>query len=91
MDKYSLEYESQDITQSENQLAEMVRKSGQQLAPCVEIDGIMLADTSGQEVEKYLLSRNLVKSSMIEPDASANDLLNDDENETIRSKTTRFF
>ena len=33
----------------------MVTKSGQPLSPCVEIDGEMLADIDGQELEDYLL------------------------------------
>ena len=41
----------------------MVRKSGQPLSPCVEIDGVMLADISGEEVENYLLANNLVKAT----------------------------
>ena len=41
----------------------MVRKSGQPLSPCVEIDGVMLADISGEEVENYLLANDLVKPS----------------------------
>lgn len=91
MEKYSLEYESFDIDRNNNQYHEMARKSGQRLAPCVEIDGLMLVDTSGQEIEKYLLSRNLVKSDTLEIETPANTSYNDEEHEAIRSKTTRFF
>jgi hypothetical protein len=38
------------------------RSPGQPLSPCVEIDGVMLADVSGEEVENYLLSNDLVKA-----------------------------
>lgn len=42
---------------------EMVQRSGQTLSPCVEIDGHMLADVSGEEVENYLLAQGLVQPS----------------------------
>ena len=38
-----------------------MKKSGQQLSPCVEIDGQLLADVSGEEVEAYLLKSGFVK------------------------------
>ena len=50
----------------------MVSKSGQQLSPCVEIDGFMLADISGEEVEKYLLSQKLVTENTKAPEAPIN-------------------
>jgi len=34
----------------------MVEKSGQMLSPCVEINGQMLADISGEEVESWILA-----------------------------------
>jgi len=39
----------------------MVRKSGQPLSSCVEINDVMLADVSGPEVEAYLIGGGLVK------------------------------
>ena len=39
----------------------MVELTGQTNQPCVEIDGVMLADVSGEEVENYLKSNNLVE------------------------------
>ena len=59
--KYNLDYEDKDIINDRTNYSEMVRKSGQPLSPCVEIDGEMLADVSGQEVEEYLVSKGLVK------------------------------
>ena len=32
----------------------MVTKTGQPLSPCVEFDGVMLADVGGEEVETWL-------------------------------------
>ena len=58
--KYGLDYEDKDIITNRSNYSEMVRRSGQPLSPCVEIDGHMLADVSGQEVEAYLLEKGLV-------------------------------
>lgn len=52
--RHNLPYEEKDIGNPDI-YAEMVTKSGQPLSPCVEIDGKMLADVGGEEVEAYLL------------------------------------
>ena len=59
--KYDLGFDDCDIFNNPDVYAEMVRKSGQPLSPCIEIDGVMLADVSGEEVENYLLANNLVQ------------------------------
>jgi monothiol glutaredoxin len=41
----------------------MVQKSGQSYSPCVEIDGEVLADVSGEELEAYLLKAGLAQPS----------------------------
>ena len=61
MDKYKLDHEDLDIINNPEIYQEMVDKSGQFLSPCVEIDGVMLADVSGEEVEHYMLSNKLVE------------------------------
>ena len=58
--KYRLQFEDRDIINDPAQRREMVEKTGQTLSPCVEINGTMLADVSGEEVESYLLSHHLV-------------------------------
>ena len=72
MDKYRLEHEDLDIVNDPQLYEEMVDKSGQYLSPCVEIDGVMLADVSGEEVEHYMLSNNLVEPSDQQADAPTN-------------------
>jgi len=57
LQKYDLPYEDRDIINDRSNYSEMVRKSGQPLSPCVEIDGEMLADVAGTEVEEYLASK----------------------------------
>ena len=54
LSRYNIDYEEK-IIDDPNIYAEMVMKSGQPLSPCVEIDGKMLADVGGEEVEDYLL------------------------------------
>jgi glutaredoxin len=70
--KYDLSYEDRDIINDPAQRQEMIEKSGQMLSPCVEIDGNMLADVSGEEVEAYLLSRNLATPTERAADAPTN-------------------
>ena len=63
MDKYQLKYEDKDIINNQANYNEMFKKSGQPLSPCVEINGKMLPDISGEEVEAYLLKQGLIKKS----------------------------
>ena len=58
--KYDLPYTEKDIQLNPEFRIEMEAKSGQQLSPCVEINGIMLSDVSGEEVETYLVAQNLL-------------------------------
>ena len=89
--KYNLEYTDKDIINDPANYAEMVQKSGQPLSPCVVVDGIMLADVSGEEVENYLLSNDLVKPSDSETDVPTNAPCTDEEHARMQSKTIRFF
>jgi monothiol glutaredoxin len=70
--KYDLTYEDRDIINDPAQRQEMVEKSGQMLSPCVEVDGHMLPDVSGEEVEAYLLSKGLVQPNDSMPEAPIN-------------------
>lgn len=63
LQKYNLPYEDLDIINNPIHYNEMVQKSGQRLSPCIEINGKMLADVSGDEVEAYLVSAGLVRKS----------------------------
>ena len=60
LDKVGLPYEELDITSDHKAFAEMVAKSRQYASPCVEIDGVMLADVGGAEVEAWLRQRGLL-------------------------------
>jgi monothiol glutaredoxin len=70
--KYDLPYEDRDIINDPAQRQEMIEKSGQMLSPCVEINGRMLADISGDEVEAFLLANQLAAPSDRQADAPTN-------------------
>jgi monothiol glutaredoxin len=70
--KYDLPYEDRDIINDPLQRQEMIEKSGQMLSPCVEVEGRMLADVSGEEVEAYLLANQLTAPNARTPDAPIN-------------------
>lgn len=58
--KYDLPYTEKDIIKNPAFRWEMEQKSGQPLSPCVEVNGTMVADISGEELEQYLLQQGLV-------------------------------
>jgi monothiol glutaredoxin len=70
--KYDLPFEDRDIINDPMQRQEMIEKSGQMLSPCVQVNGRMLADVSGEEVEAYLLSQGLVQANNRAADAPTN-------------------
>lgn len=71
--KYGLAYEDRDIINNADSYQEMVEKSGQPLSPCVEINGKMLADVSGDEVEAWLLQQGLISKSNALAEAPTNE------------------
>jgi len=70
--KYNLPYTEKDIIQNPAFRWEMETKSGQPLSPCIEINGKMLPDVSGEEVEKYLIDNQLVQASAAQTDVPLN-------------------
>lgn len=71
--KYDLPFEDRDIINDAVQRQEMIERSGQMLSPCVEINGKMLANVSGEEVEDFLLSNSLVQTNDRLPDSPINE------------------
>jgi monothiol glutaredoxin len=67
--KHELEWEEKDVVNNSEHRAEMIERSGQMLQPCVEVNGNMLADVSGDEVESWLLANNIVQATTAEADA----------------------
>ncbi len=70
--KYDLPYTEKDIIQNPDYRFEMEQISGQPLSPCVVVNGTMLADISGEEVEGYLLNQGLVGTSDKDTDVPLN-------------------
>src|SRR3954453_18399635 len=58
--KYDIAYTEKDIIQNPAFRWEMEQKTGQPLSPSVEVNGRILPDISGEELEQYLLSEGLV-------------------------------
>jgi len=70
--KYDLPFEDRDIINNPLERQEMIEKTGQMLSPCVEINGHMLPDISGEEVEAWMLANNVVTQNDRTPDAPIN-------------------
>ena len=79
MRKYDLPYEEKDIIRNPAFRWEMEQKSGQPLSPCVVVNGTMLADVSGEEVERYLLEHNLIAPVDKAADAPTNSACSDEQ------------
>ncbi|MBV9215229.1 MAG: glutaredoxin [Acidobacteria bacterium] len=79
LQKYDLPYTEKDIIQNPAFRWEMEQKSGQPLSPCVEVNGEMLADVSGDEVERFLLDKNLVGNSEKTTDVPTNSSCTDEQ------------
>ncbi|MEM0895498.1 MAG: glutaredoxin [Verrucomicrobiota bacterium] len=85
MRKYDLDYEEKDIIKNPALRWEMEQKSGQPLSPCVIVDGEMLADVSGEEVEAYMLEKNLVGSTENEADAPTDSACTDEQHAAMEA------
>ncbi len=83
MRKYDLPFEEKDIIANPAFRWEMEQKSGQPLSPCVEINGTMLPDISGEEVEKYLVENKLIAGSNAEADAPIDSACTNEQHEAM--------
>ena len=83
MRKYNLPYEEKDILANSAYRWEMEQRSGQRLSPCVEIDGHMLPDISGEEVEKWMLANGYLQANDTAPDAPINSSCTDEQHEAM--------
>ncbi len=89
MRKYELPFEEKDIIANPAFRWEMEQKSGQPLSPCVIVDGEMLADVSGEEVERYLLDKALIGSTDKEADAPTDSACSDAEHAAMAAKAAQ--
>lgn len=83
--KYSLPYTEKDIIQNPAFRWEMEQKSGQPLSPCVEVNGTMLADISGDELEEYLVSNGLITGSDAPTSVPTNAACTDEQHAAMRA------
>ena len=79
MRKHELDYEEKDIIKNPAFRWEMEQRSGQPLSPCVEVNEVMLADVSGDEVEAYMLEQKLVGDSEKAADAPTGSACTDEQ------------
>ncbi len=77
--KYDLPYTEKDIIANPDHRFEMEQLSGQPLSPCVIVNGVMLPDISGEELESYMLSNGLVGESNKQTDVPLNAACSDEE------------
>lgn len=83
MRKYNLPFEEKDIIKNPALRWEMESKSGQKMSPCVEINGQMLADVSGEEVEKWMAENGIITLSEAAADAPINSSCSDEQHEAM--------
>lgn len=83
--KYDLAYTEKDIIKNPAFRWEMEQKSGQPLSPCVEVNGVMVADISGEELEAYLLKEKLVGNTDKQTNVPLNAACSDAEHEAMRA------
>jgi monothiol glutaredoxin len=81
--KYGLEWEEKDIIKNPAFRWEMEQRSGQPMSPCVEIDGHMLADISGDEVEAWMIENGYFEKNEAAADAPTNSSCTDEQHEAM--------
>ena len=58
LDDHDIKYEKLDVIANEAAFDEMVRISGQELAPVIEVDGKVLADFGPEQLPGFLKNLN---------------------------------
>ena len=53
LDQHDVEYETIDVMADETAYEEMIRLSGQELAPVIEVDGEVLADFGPDQLAEF--------------------------------------
>lgn len=53
LDAQGIEYETLDVIKSDTAYAEMVKLSGQELAPVIDVDGQVLADFGPDQLARF--------------------------------------
>jgi glutaredoxin len=56
-----LPFVERNLSVDSSALEEMMSRTGQERSPCVEIDGVMLADIGREELESYMTAKGFIK------------------------------
>jgi glutaredoxin-related protein len=83
LSKYNLEYTDKDIIQNPAFRWEMEQKSGQSMQPTLEVNGVMLCDVSGEELEAYLLREGLAGNTEATTNVPLNSACTDAEHDAM--------
>jgi len=83
--KYNLEFEDKDIINNPAFRWEMEQKSGQPLQPTLEINGTMLPDISGEELEGWLIENGLTQANNAPVDVPLNSACTDEQHAAMRA------
>jgi monothiol glutaredoxin len=87
--KYDLEYTEKDIIKNPAFRWEMEQKSGQPLSPCVEVNGTMLPDISGEELEQWMLANGVVGASAKTTDVPLNSACTDEQHAAMAADAVK--
>jgi glutaredoxin len=53
LDEHAVDYTTIDVTADESEMAEMVRVSGQELVPVIDVDGKVLSDFGPEKLAEF--------------------------------------
>ena len=67
LDKYNLIYEEKTLNSADN-YQEMIQLSNQTQQPTLQIEDVVLADVSGSEIEKFLLTNKYINEVLPQTD-----------------------
>ena len=67
LDDRGVEYKPIDVTADEGAFDEMIRLSGQELAPVIDVDGQVLADFGPDQLADFWSSKVEKKNPRLEP------------------------
>ncbi len=83
--KYGLEYEEKDIIKNPAFRWEMEQKSGQGNQPTLEVNGQMLPDISGEELEAWMLQNGVIQRNDAPVNVPLNSACTDAQHEAMRA------
>lgn len=58
-----LTFTERNLSSDPGLVEEMRQRTGQESSPCVEIDGVMLADVGREEIESYMTAKGFIEDN----------------------------